>query len=160
MTDYKWKSIIVEDNTGAVEVLEKYLSLNEDTHLVQSFSSPLSALTFLKKNGIDLIFLDVDMPEMHGMDFITLIENSLQYGAPYIILTTAHMHYALPALEQSRYVRGFLTKPFEYSKFLSAIKKFKATAVMQETIEPSPLTSNHLFIKVKNDICCPTVLRR
>lgn len=146
--NYVIKCIVIDDNFAAIDLLSHYLEINESTTLVESFHSPIEALSFLSKCQIDLIFLDIDMPEMNGMDFLTIIESDLKYGRPAVVITTAHSDYALPALETSRYTRGFLRKPFAYNKLLSTLEKIRVSTTLESKISiPDNDEENFLFVK-------------
>lgn len=110
------KCLIVEDEKLAQDVLLKYISLIPSLELVQCCSSASEAISFLHITAIDLIFLDINMPELNGIEFLKTLQNP-----PHIIITTAYSEYALEGYEYS--VCDYLLKPIRYERFLKAINK-------------------------------------
>ena len=96
--------IIVDDEEYAIEILEDYIK-STPLKLSASFTNPLHALSFLKENDIDLVFLDVQMPELTGMEFIELIDKKIT-----TIITTGHVDFAKASFDQNAI--DFLLKPF------------------------------------------------
>ena len=109
-SNHQLKSLVIDDNVAAIDVLTNYIQLCNETLLVKSFVDPISAISFLSESNcqIDLLFLDVDMPGLNGMDFLSIIENDMKYGSPAVVLTTAHPKYALPPVCDLSYLVGFL----------------------------------------------------
>ncbi|MEQ9440984.1 MAG: LytTR family DNA-binding domain-containing protein [Cyclobacteriaceae bacterium] len=152
-SDHQLNCLIVDDNVAAIDSLTYYLGQCDETVLVKSFVDPLFALSFLSESScqIDLLFLDVDMPSLNGMDFLSIIENGLKYGNPAVVLTTAHASYALPALENSKYTRGFLCKPFGYQRFLSMLEKVKSSTKLDTVLKrSSPKADDKDYLLVKD----------
>jgi DNA-binding LytR/AlgR family response regulator len=108
------RCIIIEDEKPAQEVLRSYIDKVAWLELIAVFDDAVSSLEFLKENEIELIFLDVQMPTLNGIDFLRILKNS-----PQVILTTASSDYALEAFELD--VRDYLKKPFSLERFLKAI---------------------------------------
>jgi len=115
------RCIIVDDESGAVEILTRYVKRTPELELVESFRDSIEALTFLAGNEVDLVFLDIDMPNLDGMKLSELIrEKDIQ-----IVFCTAYSEYAVESYEKEAI--DYLLKPIEYERFLVAIKKaFKA----------------------------------
>ena len=144
--------IVVDDHIASHNVLRHYINLQGNLVLREAFLNPLDALDYLRSNRIDIIFLDVDMPEMNGMDFLCVIENDTVYNYPAVVLSTAHTQYALPALKKSRYTKGFLQKPYKYDDFIDTISKIKSFTVLEESILSKKVRVNqndYIFIKVR-----------
>jgi two-component system LytT family response regulator len=112
----KIQCIIVEDEKAAQEVIISFLSRVSWISLVGKFDDGLAALEFLKDNEPDLIFLDIQIPGLSGIDFLKVIEKKSQ-----IIITSAYSQYALEAFELD--VRDYLMKPFAFERFLKAVNK-------------------------------------
>ncbi|MCG8577198.1 MAG: LytTR family DNA-binding domain-containing protein [Flavobacteriales bacterium] len=112
------KCIIVEDQPPAQRILQKYVADTEGLQLEATFSDPVEAVSFLKSEIIDLVFLDVHLPKISGIDFLKILQDP-----PQIILTTAFEDYALQAYELD--VVDYLLKPFSYSRFFKSIEKIK-----------------------------------
>ena len=89
----KIKCIIVDDEPLAVSLLRKYVEKISFFELVFSTVNPIEALEFIQNNELDLVFLDIQMPELNGMDFLKIIKNKTP-----IILTTAYSDFALNRL--------------------------------------------------------------
>ncbi|MFK7907357.1 MAG: LytR/AlgR family response regulator transcription factor [Chitinophagales bacterium] len=124
--------IIIEDQPPAQRILKKFIEDIGTLQLKATFSNPLEALEFLKSESVDLIFLDIHLPKISGIDFLKVLSDS-----PHIILTTAFPDYALESYEFS--VVDYLLKPFSFQRFVKAISKIPQKA--------TPTNSNHLFIK-------------
>ena len=113
-----FKCLIVEDEPLAAEILKDYVEQLPQLELVGICPDALYALEALQKQPIDLIFLDIHLPKLKGLDFIKTLQNP-----PQIILTTAYHQYALQGYELN--VVDYLLKPIEFSRFLQAINKLQ-----------------------------------
>lgn len=131
--------IIIEDQPPAQRILKKYISDIGTLQLKAAFSDALQAMEFLKSEAIDLIFLDIHLPKISGIDFLKTMSNP-----PHIILTTAFPDYALESYELD--VVDYLLKPFSFQRFVKAVSKISVKT--EATIAPSA-TAFHkeLFIK-------------
>jgi DNA-binding LytR/AlgR family response regulator len=110
------KCIIVEDEPLAQRVLEKYITSLTSLELAKKCNNALEAAAFLHRNKVDLIFLDIKMPELTGMDFLKTLSDP-----PAVIITTAYAEYALEGYEYS--VIDYLLKPVSFERFLKAVNK-------------------------------------
>ena len=108
--------IIVDDEELARALLENYISRLPYLKLVGKCSNPIEALQFLQDQTIDLIFLDIQMPEMIGTDFLKSLSQK-----PMVVFTTAYAEYALEGYELN--VIDYLLKPFPFERFLKAVNK-------------------------------------
>ncbi|MEO8515285.1 MAG: LytTR family DNA-binding domain-containing protein [Flavobacterium sp.] len=116
------KCIIIEDEPLAVKVLSDYISEVSFLELQGTFKDAILATDFLRNNKTDLIFLDIHLPKLKGMDFLkTLVD------APAVIITTAYHQYAVEGFDLN--VTDYLLKPFEFERFLTAVNKVKMPAV-------------------------------
>jgi DNA-binding LytR/AlgR family response regulator len=132
------KCIIIEDEPAAREILERNISKSPDLEWCGSFEDPFSAQTYLDKNNIDLIFLDVNLPGMSGISFLrTLIH------PPLVIITTAYPQYAVDGFDLE--VVDFLLKPFSFERFCKSVNKAK------EHLSPKPAVNSPRKITVKAD---------
>ena len=113
---------IIDDEELARKVLEEYCSKINNFQLVLSTGNPLEFINFLQQNEVDLIFLDIEMPELNGMEILRSMINP-----PKVILTTAYSEYALESYNYG--VVDYLLKPIKIERFLKAINK----------VEPSKL---------------------
>jgi len=112
----KIKCIVVDDEPLAQRVLEKYISSLPSLELLKKCNNALEAMSFLHQNKVDLVFLDIKMPELTGIDFLQTMTHPLK-----IIITTAYSEYALQGYEYS--VTDYLLKPFSFERFLKAVNK-------------------------------------
>ena len=107
------KCMIVDDEPLPLELLADYINKTPFLELVGSFTNPLEALVALKHQPVDLIFLDIQMPELNGIQFTQLVGEK-----PKIIFTTAYTNYALQGYELN--VVDYLLKPIPFDRFLKA----------------------------------------
>lgn len=113
------KCIIIEDEIPAQRVLQNYISKFDELELLGNFQSALTADTFLKANAIDLIFMDINLPDISGMQYVKTLQNP-----PAIIMTTAYPEYAAESFEVGT-IQDYLVKPFSFARFFKAISKMK-----------------------------------
>jgi DNA-binding LytR/AlgR family response regulator len=125
--------IVIEDQPPAQRILKKYIENTDTLSLVAIFPDALEAMIFLKSEPVDLIFLDINLPKISGIDFLKALPN-----APHIILTTAFSEYAIESYELN--VTDYLLKPFSYERFLKAVHK----VLPNNTLNKPP---KELFIK-------------
>ena len=110
------KCIIVDDEPLAIEILENYVGKIEGLKLEGTFRNAVSAFTFLQQNKVDLIFLDIQMPKLSGIDFLRSLKHP-----PKVIFTTAFRDYAIEGFELE--VADYLLKPIPFERFLKAVAK-------------------------------------
>jgi DNA-binding LytR/AlgR family response regulator len=108
--------IVIEDEKPAQEILKSFIAKTEWINLVATFDDAVEALDFLKKNDVDAIFLDIQMPGITGIDFLRILKNQ-----PQVIITTAYSQYAIEAFELD--VRDYLIKPFSFDRFLKSVNR-------------------------------------
>jgi len=137
------KCLIIDDEPLAQNVIENYLESFSFMRLIAKCDNALIALEWIKKQKIDLIFLDVSMPFISGIDFIRTLRNP-----PAIILTTAHKEFAVESYELN--VLDYLLKPISFERFLKAINKLNIDT--SEIIKPGIIDiKNDSFIYVKSE---------
>ncbi|MGB5171740.1 LytR/AlgR family response regulator transcription factor [Eudoraea sp.] len=137
------KCIIIEDQPPAQRILQKYIGEVGSLELKGVFSNGIEALTYLKSNPIDLIFLDIHLPKISGIDFLKVLEQK-----PSIILTTAFSEYALESYDYG--VKDYLLKPFSFERFVKAIAKVpdpNSKEVSPENPEKVSEKRKEIFIK-------------
>lgn len=108
--------LIIDDEPLARELLKDYLADCPGIQCLGEFKNALEAREFLKQNKVDLLFLDINMPKLTGLDFLKTLNQKSQ-----VILTTAYPEYALEGYELD--VTDYLLKPFSFKRFLQAIQK-------------------------------------
>lgn len=113
----KTRCLVVDDEPLAVELIENHLSHIETMQLVASCNSAMKAYEILNNGRIDLMFLDIQMPLITGLDFLKSLKNP-----PKVIITTAFRNYAIDGYELD--VIDYLLKPITFTRFLKAIEKY------------------------------------
>nr|WP_299344750.1 LytTR family DNA-binding domain-containing protein [Allomuricauda sp.] len=113
---------IIDDEILAREVLEEYCAKIDNFELVLSTGNPLEFVNFIQQNEVDLIFLDIEMPELNGMEILRSM-----IRPPKVILTTAYSEYALESYDYG--VVDYLLKPIKIERFLKAINKVEASKI-------------------------------
>lgn len=107
---------IIDDEYLAREYIKEYVAKIPFLELEGDYNSPMKAMSSLQEGKIDLIFLDIQMPDISGLDFLRSLESK-----PYVILTTAYKEFALEGYELD--VTDYLLKPFSFDRFLKAVNK-------------------------------------
>lgn len=147
--------IIIEDQPPAQRILQKYIADLGSLELMHTFNNALEAIPYLQQNSIDIVFLDIHLPKISGIDFLKTLQNS-----PNIILTTAFSDYAIESYEYN--VVDYLLKPFSFQRFVKAIAKAnnKTTPQPQEidkeqlktpVLQTFLIKSGYDLIKIKSD---------
>lgn len=136
------KTVIVDDEPLAREGLELHIQEVSDLELQDQFGHPTDAIAFLEKNDTDLLFLDVEMPDMSGIDLL----KSLQ-SPPMTVLTTAYTDYALEGFDLG--VIDYLVKPIRLERFISAVNKAREYLRLRElSVQTEQLPDqDHIFLK-------------
>jgi DNA-binding LytR/AlgR family response regulator len=139
----KYNCIVVEDEPLAAEVLQDYINQVPFLELKGICSDAIYAMEMLQKEKIDLIFLDIHLPKLKGLDFIKTLKSP-----PQIIITTAYQEYALQGYELN--VIDYLLKPIELSRFLMAVNKLKQQQEVVTRVSSFSISADraHLFFNV------------
>lgn len=127
----KIKCLIVDDEPLAIMVLKDFLEKVPQLELITTCADALQAFQVLNQASIDLVFLDIEMPGLNGIDFIKSLANP-----PAIILTTAYREYAMESYEIE--VVDYLLKPIAFSRFFKAINKYLKSVnnfALEQTVE-------------------------
>lgn len=135
----RFKCIIIEDEPLAQNVLKKYISDHPSLELVEIYNDALQAQTILSKQSIPLIFLDINLPKLSGINFIKTLSQP-----PLVIFTTAYPEYAVEGFELNAV--DYLLKPFSFERFLKAVNRAleKLNAGNNKVTEEKSL---HIFLK-------------
>jgi DNA-binding LytR/AlgR family response regulator len=135
------KCVIVDDEHLQHKVLEDYISKIPYLHLLASFVSPVEALIYLNINEVELIFLDIEMSQLTGLQFLQVLPQS-----PSIIITSAYPKYAIDTYEYE--VKDYLLKPISFERFCKAVAKVRGGAIQASSLEESStIPSKFLFVK-------------
>lgn len=113
----KTRCLIIDDEPLAIKLIRTHLNKLDSFEIAGECSNALKAIEFLKKEKIDLMFLDINMPEITGLEFLKSIPNP-----PYVIITTAYREYAIEGYDLD--VVDFLLKPISFERFLKAINRY------------------------------------
>jgi DNA-binding LytR/AlgR family response regulator len=144
----KIKAIIIDDEPLAIDVLKNFSDTIEHLEIKGTFTNALDAIKFLSENKIDLIFLDIEMPIINGVDLVEALNHK-----PNIIFTTAFPQYAVEGFNLDAV--DYLLKPISYKRFLKAINKLPVATNQQANpvqLAPAVVSSNeNKFIFVKSD---------
>lgn len=140
----KIKCLVVDDEPLAQRVLEKYISSLSSLELVKKCNNALEASSYLHQHHVDVMFLDIKMPELTGMEFLKTLNHP-----PQVIITTAYSEYALEGYEFS--VLDYLLKPISFERFLKAINKIKRKQLNSVIGRPKPETKMPDFVFLKSD---------
>src|SRR5690349_13503395 len=126
--------IIVDDEQHAIDILTHYVSQTPQLNLVGTTTNPIEGLQLVSTQKAELVFLDIQMPELSGLDFIKAIN-----GQAKVILTTAYSEFAIESYELD--VVDYLLKPIRLPRFLQAVQK--AAKELEDHSEPhtEPVTS-------------------
>jgi DNA-binding LytR/AlgR family response regulator len=133
-----WECLIIEDEPLAAEVLEDYVRAVPFLHLRGVCPDALFALEFLQTHPVDLLFLDIHLPRLKGLDFLKVLQHP-----PQVILTTAYHEYALQGYEFN--VVDYLLKPIEFGRFLQAVHKLEPHRPRPGGQEQAPIASEPRF---------------
>ena len=136
--------MIVDDEPLAVRLLESYVEKTPDLQLLASYTDSITAINAVKEQKPDLLFLDIQMPNIDGME----LAHSLPFETR-VIFTTAFKEYAFESYEVN--ALDFLLKPIRYNKFLGSIEKARKLIDVQQTASQPKQQTNTVFIRVDGE---------
>ncbi len=147
------KCLIVDDEPLALHILEDYISKIPFLHLVKATTNPIEALTLVQEKCADLVFLDVQMPELTGIQFLRISN-----GKTKVILTTAYPQYALEGYDLD--VIDYLLKPIAFDRFFKSVQKAQSILFpAANQVNPEPVNqpqheflSDFIFVKTEHKI--------
>jgi two-component system, LytTR family, response regulator len=140
------KCLIIDDEPPAREVIRRYIEAVPTLEVAGESGNAIHAITFLQKNKVDLVFLDVNMPQLKGTEFLKVVK-----APPPVILTTAFPEYALEGYELD--VLDYLLKPIQFERFIKAVNKvfdIKGHSSM-ETKPPADEPKQEAFVYFRAD---------
>jgi two-component system, LytTR family, response regulator len=135
--------VIVDDEQHAIDILVHYVNQTPHLNLVASFTNPIEALQLFTQQKVDLVFLDIQMPELSGMDFIKAI-----HGKSKVILTTAYSEFAIEGYELD--VVDYLLKPVRLPRFLAAVQKVMQQLNVNENNQTENSEDDYIFVKTES----------
>lgn len=140
------RALIIDDEPLAHKIILEYASSTPYLDIVGQCHLATEAMVFLQQHDVDLIFLDIQMPKLKGLDFLRTLAHK-----PLVIITSAYEEYALESFELA--VCDYLLKPFRFDRFLKAVNRAMELKQMQAPTTPAPpvtsaeSTNDQLFIK-------------
>lgn len=133
------KCVIIDDEPLAIRVIESHLSKINTFTVVATFTNPLEAMEILQTGDIDVVFLDINMPLINGLDYVKTLQNP-----PLIVMTTAYREYAVESYELD--VLDYLVKPIPFTRFMKTVNKINnALSANSNNLEED---NAHIFIKI------------
>jgi len=139
---YKIKTVIIDDEPFALEGLKSLLLDHANIELIETFENPLEAIKFLTTEKIDLMLLDIEMPELSGLDLLKKVKDN-----PVTIITSAYPQYAIEGFELD--VLDYLIKPISAERLNKAVSKAKEYIALRKNTNVS---NAHVFIKCEKVI--------
>ena len=136
---------IIDDEPLALGLLDSYVKKTPVLTLCGTYSSAVQAMESLPKNPVDLLFLDIQMPELNGLEFSRMVSNDTR-----IVFTTAFNQYAIDGYRVN--ALDYLLKPISYADFMEAVNKAVRWFELQQTVDSTPPAENvRKYIYVKSD---------
>ncbi len=145
----KIRCLVIDDERLAREYLKNYIAKIPQLELIGDYNSPLKAIDLIKEKKVDLLFLDIQMPDITGINFIKSIEHR-----PEVIFTTAYQEYAIEGFNINAI--DYLLKPFSFERFFQAVNKVidkfdlkeaKVTEQPSEVQFPAKIADNYLTVR-------------
>ena len=137
------KVVILDDDRVSREIIRSYINFTDFLTLESEFDSPIEALKEIENLDCDLIFLDIEMPEMSGIDFIEAAKK-----IPQVIIISSKTEYAAESYNYD--VTDYLVKPIEYKRFLKAVNR--ARAIRESISLTSPTDEKFIFVKAGSEL--------
>lgn len=140
----KINCLIIDDEPLAINVIKNYLEPIENFEVINTFSNPIEGLNFLKNNKVDVIFLDINMPVLDGINFIKSLDNP-----PILVITSAYSQFAIETYELD--VLDYLVKPIEFPRLMKTLNKISKRLNTNSSSLPQESSPESPFIFVKID---------
>ncbi len=144
MSDLKISCVIVDDEPMALNLVESYVKKTPFLQLKKKCSSAIEAMEFIKEQPVDLLFLDIQMPDLTGIEFSKMLPKNTR-----VIFTTAFDQYALEGFKVE--ALDYLLKPFDYAEFLVAANKARTWFDMVKGSKESIVSDEKEFLFVKSE---------
>ena len=138
------KTIAIDDEPLALQLVKGYIEKTPGLELAGTFDNPLDAVEFMAQEQVDLIFVDIQMPDLTGIEFSRILENK-----PKIVFTTAYAKYALEGFKVDAV--DYLLKPFSYEEFLTAARKAEKLIKLEKAAQNEEVEANNEFLFLKSD---------
>ena len=137
------KCVSIDDEPLALKQINGYIEKIPGLQLLSSFTSAIKALHFLQENAVDLMFVDINMPDMSGMDFVKSLSNP-----PKVIFTTAYREYAAEGFQVD--AADYLVKPISFSAFVKAVDK-TSQRYFSDIESKESIRNNEQFLFIKSE---------
>ena len=137
------RCLIVDDEQHAIDIMVHYISQTSYLELVGSTTKPIEALQIVTTQNIDLVFLDIQMPDLSGIDFVKALN-----GKAHVILTTAYSEFAIEGFDLD--VVDYLLKPVRFPRFLSAVQKAVKTITDESGDTDTKNEEDYIFVKTES----------
>ena len=141
------RAIAIDDEPLALEVIQRFAGKTPSLDLIRTFENPIAAAEFIQQEPVDLVFLDIQMPDLSGIQFLQSIA-----AKPLIIFTTAYSQYAVNSYELDAV--DYLLKPILFDRFMMAVNKALRQYKARQVPEPRPEEvedSGHDYLFIKSD---------
>ena len=137
--------LVVDDGQAAIDILRSFIEKTPFLSLQGTTTNPIEALSIIQQQAIDLVFLDIHMPQISGLDVMRLLNNKTK-----VVLTTAYSEFAVAGFELE--ALDYLVKPFGFERFLKAAQKaLNATAEpTTRRLAPEPEKEDYIFVKTES----------
>jgi len=136
------KAILIDDEPLAINVLKNYVDQIKELQLIQTFTNAIDASSFLQRNEVDIIFLDINMPIMNGLDLLGALNSKAM-----VVMTTAHEEYAVKSYELEAI--DYLVKPIPFPRFLKTIHRIiKLREGLPKSNTQTKSENPSIFIKI------------
>ncbi|MDN5284666.1 MAG: Two component transcriptional regulator, LytTR family [Mucilaginibacter sp.] len=132
--------IAIDDEPKALEVIERYCAKSGILNLQASFREPLKAIEFLNREHTDLVFLDINMPELNGIELLSTLAIK-----PMVIFTTAYSDYAVESYQLNAV--DYLLKPITFERFLTAANKAQNLHLLKNNVPHKGQQGDYAFVK-------------
>lgn len=134
--DNKIQCLVIDDEPLAIEILKQHIAGVEALQLTGTCSNAVEAISFLKQHHVDLLFLDIQMPQLLGTNFVRTLKNP-----PKIIFTTAYRKYAIEGFELNAV--DYILKPISFERFLKAVNKVLQTNITSASASVPSVNEQH-----------------
>ncbi len=124
--------IIIDDKQDAIDIIVSHLTAKSDIKLVNTFTSSIQGLDFIIQNQIDLVFLDIDMPDLSGLELIEYLKAKTGFILPQFILATGHEEFALKSYDYG--VIDYIIKPISFKRFNQAVDRYLESLVNKKLV--------------------------
>lgn len=131
-----YKCVIVDDEQHAIDILQAHIAKVPEMEVKLATTNPIEAFSYVQSHGVDLVFLDIQMPELSGLQFLSLLQEKTK-----VILTTAYREHAIDGFEHN--VADYLLKPVIFPRFLKAVSRIIKTDQGPEKV----VERAHFFVK-------------